>query len=273
MGINLYRIVPESPARAEELRLVLLELFPEGYIERMTKNGIVFEVYDDGDRIEGLKECSAVAEIEAYGVNDNWKRKWMEDIKPTLIGKVLVWPTWSSHFPNKSAPVVIRLYEGMAFGTGEHPTTYSVLRLLQFIDLQGASLLDVGTGSGVLAIAAKKLGAEDVLGIDIDKVAVEVAGENAKKNDVASGLRFAVADVFKFRPARRWDVVLANLVWSLLEDIPGILRKAVRPGGWLIVGGLLEEQLTDFLRLYGSYGFLPVLYCFKDGWVGVLLRG
>jgi len=273
MGIHLYRITPKSSSYVDEIRLLLLELFPEGYIERKTEDGLVFDVYDEGNRIEILKEHDSVAEVYSYDVDSSWQWRWMEDIKPAFVGRVLVWPTWSSHYPSKIAPVVVKLYDGMAFGTGEHPTTYSVLRLLQFIDLRGMSVLDVGTGSGILAIAAKKLGAKDVLGIDIDEVAVEVAMRNARKNKVNAEVRFEVGDVFRFSPVRKWDVVLANLVWSLLVDVVEIIRNVVRPGGWLIVGGLLEEQLLAFLSLYGRYSFSPVLYCFKDGWVGVLLRG
>jgi ribosomal protein L11 methyltransferase len=137
----------------------------------------------------------------------------------------------------------------MGFGTGHHATTRLCLAALQRITLAGAFVLDVGTGSGILAIAAARLGAAGALGVDCDADAIHSANENLALNPDASGIRFAVADLTA-TPLPRADVITANLTGALLTRVAGVLLGALTPGGTLILSGILGTEELAVRRAF-----------------------
>jgi ribosomal protein L11 methyltransferase len=160
----------------------------------------------------------------------------------------------------ESTTVIIRPSTG--FGTGHHATTRLCLRALQEVRLADRFLLDVGTGSGVLAIAAVRLGAARALGIDCDEDAIRAALENLELNAGAGDVRFQIADLATARlPAA--DVVTANLTGALLVRSAERIVSLVRPGGLLIVSGLLEEEREDAGRAFAP----PFWERHEEGWV------
>jgi ribosomal protein L11 methyltransferase len=157
----------------------------------------------------------------------------------------------------------------MGFGTGHHATTRLCLAALQALDLSNRSVLDVGTGSGVLAIAAARLGASSALGIDVDADAIQAATESLELNPEARGVSFEVADVrsASLSPA---DIVVANLTGALLARAARDLLRLVRAGGFLIVSGLLFEEREPVL---GALDRLQVeREQQEDGWLGITLK-
>jgi ribosomal protein L11 methyltransferase len=157
----------------------------------------------------------------------------------------------------------------MGFGTGHHATTRLCLAALQTLDLADAFVLDVGTGSGVLAIAAERLGAARALGIDHDADAVQSAQENLGFNPVAGRVTFAVDDL-QTATLPLADVVTANLTGALLVVSANSLLAAVRSGGTLIVSGLLAYEREDVVRALG--GVTVVWEREEDGWVGLAVK-
>ena len=162
----------------------------------------------------------------------------------------------------------------MAFGTGQHETTSTCLRLL--VDsarrwMPGWSMVDVGTGSGLLALGARVLGAGDgeVDAFDFDPKAVEISIENAQRNEI-SGIHFYEQDVLNWKPVRTYDVVAANLYSSLLEQAMPSLRAAAKPGATLILSGILRTQLDDVLAAARESGFEVEKTVARGKWVGVL---
>ena len=156
----------------------------------------------------------------------------------------------------------------MGFGTGHHSTTRLCLSALQSIDLRGKFVLDVGTGSGLLAIAAAKLGAARALGIDDDADAIQAARENIDVNSVTD-VEFAVSDLMKGDlPAA--DVVLANLTGALLIRASARLVKAVRPGGVLILSGILASEGDEVRRAFANQRIVADVQ--QDEWLGITLR-
>lgn len=178
---------------------------------------------------------------------EDWATGWRQHFTPTRIGRRLVIkPTWEPFAP-EPGDVVIELDPGMAFGTGTHPTTRLCLEALEKLGSPG-NVLDVGTGSGILAMAAARLGASRVVGTDIDPDAVEVARENCAMNGVTVKL---VTTPLAEIPGR-FDVVLANILAEDLVRMAADLTAKVAPGGVLILSGILVER-----EAYVIDGFAP----------------
>jgi ribosomal protein L11 methyltransferase len=182
-------------------------------------------------------------------VDPGWGEAWKAYFKPLRISPhLVVKPPWEPFRP-KEKDVVIEIDPGMAFGTGSHPTTRMCLQILEEVIRNGAhaaSVLDVGTGSGVLAIAARKMGAKHIVAIDIDPVAIEGARENAALNNVSTGIHFRIGSLEGIR--RTFDLVLANLLPQELLGLVPPLAKRVSPGGGLIVSGFLRKQKGEIAR-------------------------
>jgi ribosomal protein L11 methyltransferase len=174
--------------------------------------------------------------------------------KPLLFGSRLVvtgrdeaLPVLRKRYPRRS---VLCIPAALAFGSGEHATTSMCLRFLVENAARRAGtpweVLDLGTGSGVLAMAARALGARAAMGFDYDPPCVRTARENARRNGLTR-VTFAVADAFEWRPARQWDVITANLFLNVLVGVLPRLRRALAPGGDLILSGLLADQAAELL--------------------------
>jgi ribosomal protein L11 methyltransferase len=178
--------VTVGSARAEQARAIMLELFPEGFEECDTSDGVELAAYTDAGGEERL--WSAFGGARSTEVEGGWEDRWRAFHKPIRVGPLWVGPPWEE--PDAGAiPVVID--PGRAFGTGAHATTRLCLQLL--LDVPRGSLLDAGCGSGVLSIAAAKLGFEPVHAVDLDPLAIEATGRNAAANGVTIDARLADA--------------------------------------------------------------------------------
>jgi ribosomal protein L11 methyltransferase len=205
--------------------------------------------------------------------DEDWARRSQEGLQPVTVGRITVFPNPEPRIPNPESripnPVSIVITPSMGFGTGHHATTRLCLAALQTLDLADAFVLDVGTGSGVLAIAAERLGAARALGIDHDADAVQSAQENLGFNPVAGHVTFAVDDL-QTAMLPLADVVTANLTGALLVVSANSLLRAVRSGGTLIVSGLLAHEREEVVRVLR--GATVVWEREEDGWVGLAVK-
>ena len=160
---------------------------------------------------------------------------------------------------------------GMAFGTGDHATTSTCLRLLADLDLSGTDFLDLGCGTGILAMAARKLGARRVLAADFDPAAVRVTRENLRINHL-SGIAVRRLDVLAWKPERRWPVVAANLFSGVLIEAAPALAAATAPGGLLLFSGVLQSQSAAVCRALGRNGFRILNRVRRGKWFTALAR-
>lgn len=188
----------------------------------------------------------------------DWAESWKRHFKPLLIGKkLLLKPGWSRSRPARGQVAVV-LDPGLSFGTGHHPTTAFCLReVVRRRPVQGQrSFLDVGTGSGILAIAAAKLGYAPVEGFDLDPEAIRVARANARRNGVLGRLRLWQADITARtgRNRRRYDLVCANLLTPLLISAARQLADCVRPGGHLVAAGVLDAEFRTLQAAFARAG-------------------
>lgn len=206
----------------------------------------------------------------------NWMQAWKQHYRPIEIGeKLLVLPAWVE--APETARIPLRIDPGMAFGTGTHPTTQLSLVLLEKYLQPGDTLLDIGCGSGILAIAGRKLGAAAAYGVDIDPASVEIARQTAADNAVNEQLLFEAGSVTDVRqgmfPASQAPVVIANILTHILIQLldEGMADLLV-PGGVLLLSGILEEKLAEMQAALEQHGLEVCEQLMIEDWVGLAVR-
>jgi ribosomal protein L11 methyltransferase len=227
-------------------------------------------------RLSDLPEA-ALRRMEPLTIADqDWLAEWKKDYKPVAVGqRLLIVPSWEREAVEETDRVIVQIDPGMAFGTGTHETTRGCLELLEkyWPPQSGAgALLDVGTGTGILAIAAIRLSpASRVAAFDIDPEAIDVARENAEINGVAAELELEVDHLASYR-GQEFDVVLANLTADVIVPLAAEFPQVLKPGGILIVSGILREQGDEVREALGAEGFEVVEEKPDDEWVTLALR-
>ncbi len=177
---------------------------------------------------------------------EDWAESWKRHFKPIEIGSALLLkPSWSKGRPKKHQAVVV-IDPGLSFGTGQHPTTRFCLGQLVAVRKKemAQSFLDIGTGSGILAIAAAKLGYAPVAGHDVDAEAIRIAKANARQNAVAGKVQLVCRDLTRLplRSAMKYDLICANLIFDLLLAEKARILNRLKPGGLLVLAGILRSQ-------------------------------
>ena len=187
--------------------------------------------------------------VEAIAVEDeDWAARSQAQLRAITIGRVTIAPPWDA---KGGRPLFVIIQPSMGFGTGHHATTRLTLKALQDVPLENQTAIDIGCGSGVLAIAAVKLGARSALGVDIDPDALDNARENAALNAVGEGVQFARVD---FRDlSLSANVVMANLTGALLERSAAALAAIVKPAGLLIVSGFMESEKDAVIAAFEPF--------------------
>ena len=265
------------------------ELVDEGLGARLdpTRPATVRAYLPARDRVAADRAVAEVAEalghLQAFGLRPigelrtrivqeaDWADAWKAYFPVMRIGRRLVIrPTWRRH---RRSPddVVLALDPGMAFGTGLHPTTRLCLAALESVADRGgmtnARVLDVGCGSGILAIAALKLGAATALGVDTDPIAIEASAANARRNGLARRLHVREGSLPTGEPA--FDVVLANLIAGLLVTLATGLRDELRPGGVLVASGIFVDREADVVAAFERIGLAIVDRRAEGDWVAL----
>ena len=193
----------------------------------------------------------------------DWEREWMDNFHPIKFGERLwVCPSWRD-IPDPAA-VNVMLDPGLAFGTGTHPTTALCMQWLDATIKSEQTVVDFGCGSGILGIAALKLGAKRVIGVDIDPQAIEASSANAKRNNVEGQIELYLP---KDQPKDfQADVVVANILAGPLAELKNIISAYVKPGGLLALSGILESQAQSVIAAYSDeFSFDPIAV--QDEWV------
>ncbi len=240
--------------RAREQKIVALEAYFDA-ISTVELSRLKLTLEQAGMLADGAADGARNGSARRI-VDPGWSTLWMKRFGPFRVGRrILIVPPWKrEHEPGRTTIVI---QPARAFGTGHHPTTAGALRALESIVGAHApkSMLDAGTGSGVLAIAAALLGKRDVhereiIAIDVDPTALENARANARLNDVEKSIRFSSIPLASIR--RHFDLITANILSHTLIELAPHLQRIVAPGGRLILGGFLADEADEVLGRYRS---------------------
>ena len=241
---------------------------------------------------EGLWHLGRILPIPPPTVRElaeaDWAKAWKQHYHRLRVGqRTVIVPAWEEYTP-APGEVVIRLEPGQAFGTGLHPTTRLCLAALETHLTPGDAVLDVGTGSGVLAIAAAKLGARSVLALDADPLAVTAAAENAARNGVGGTVvvrhgslpggedvphRFRADGDLDLLDSGHFDLILVNILAPVIRGMAPALAARLGPGGHLIASGLIESQEEDVTRALQAQGLKVIARSREEDWVALVARG
>jgi ribosomal protein L11 methyltransferase len=267
---------PDERPQLEALLSAALDDYTPSAIQELGDRWLVFfSSSDNRDRAALALSLASPDHFVAEPVDvadEDWARRSQQGIGAVEVGRVIIAPPWAVADRSALAPgvVTVVIQPSMGFGTGHHATTRLCAALLQRIELSGRTVLDVGTGSGVLAMTARALGARSVLGVDDDSDAIESARENLNLNDVAAGVDLQVADFRRLRVAP-FDVVVANLTGGLLARSADVLTGAVAPDGSLVISGVTLEEEAEVVRAFAPW-MAVVERLTEDEWVAALLR-
>ena len=253
---------------------------PERGTTPLWQDTILTGLYDDLEGIDAMLERLQAAWAEHYPeepcpaisyellADRDWEREWMEDFKPLQMGQRLwIVPSW--HTPPEQDAVNLILDPGLAFGTGTHPTTALCLEWLDSLAVQGelanAKVLDVGCGSGILAIAALKLGAAHADATDIDPQALQASRDNAQRNSIEE-TQLALYYPEQL-PTGNYPLVTANILAGPLVELADMIASHVAPGGRIALSGILANQAEEVSDAYQAQGLLMDEPALQEGWV------
>ena len=215
-----------------------------------------------------LDDAGVEYTLNTEGVEqEDWQNAWKQYYHAMDIGQRLaIVPGWEEYDTDRT---VITMDPGMAFGTGTHETTSLCLETLDELVQGGERMLDIGTGSGILAIAALKLGAKEAEGVDIDPMCVRTAGENARRNGVAERLTVLVGDLSD-KASGVYDIITANIVAAAILSLAPAVPALMAPGAKFIASGIIDERRDEVLDGLKAAGLRPVQVKEKRGWVCII---
>jgi ribosomal protein L11 methyltransferase len=276
--LKRYPALDVTGADEELLFAALDDLAPTALEERPGAIRVFFPSASARDEALLALAAAAFAASPIEVPDEDWARRSQENLRPVTVGRVTIVPDAESASPPVRVPpspgrpdgITLVIQPSMGFGTGHHATTRLCLRAMQELGVDGRMVLDVGTGSGILAIAAGRLGADAATGIDVDEDAIQAARENLALNPGAQHVRLDVRDL-SAGPLPSCDVVIANLTGAALVRAAPRLLDAAGPGSLLVLSGILRGERDEVVAAFAAAASI-VWEQAEDEWVGVAMR-
>ncbi|MCP3940206.1 MAG: 50S ribosomal protein L11 methyltransferase [Desulfobacteraceae bacterium] len=242
-----------------------------GYFPDIDSSDIILEKIRE--RSQELIHFGIQVKIEVEIVDeDDWADAWKTYFNVTRItDKIVIKPDWKDHDPSPD-DIIIHLDPGMAFGTGTHPTTSMCIQMIEQFLVPGSNFLDVGTGSGILMIAAAKLGAKEMTGIDTDEVAVGISKANLDKNKVDPHSYQLVCTTLDKTPQNTYELVAANIIAQVIVDVMVDIEKRMAPDATAILSGIIQERRPDILAALEKAGLNIIHETNEDEWVALAVK-
>lgn len=262
----------EALANVETNLTAYLEKTEAGYAQ-------LDQICAEVDRLATFDACGAFEDIVGLlgrlkvvardVCDEDWKDNWKAYFKPEKItDKIVIKPSWENYEKQQPDELILEIDPGAAFGTGKHPTTVMCIRLMEKYIKEGKkTILDVGCGSGILSIAGGLLGASEVLGIEIDPMAVEVAQENVALNGLSHRVKVRRGDLTRGVDWKA-DIVVANITADIIKMLTEDVAKHLNAGGVYIISGIIEDRVEDVVQTISGAGFKIVDQFFEEGWWG-----
>lgn len=228
-----------------------------------------------GEAVSFLRErfsaLGADVTVETVGVSEeDWAETWKQYYRPVKVGRAVIVPAWEEYEP-ELGEITVTMDPGMAFGTGTHETTRLVIGLIDKYLHRGGRLLDLGCGSGILSICASKLGAGECFAYDIDPVAVRVTRENIKDNGTEN-VHADVSDLLcSVDRTEKYDIIVANIVADIILRMADDVGAYLKPGGILIVSGIIDERASEVTGAFSSIGYTILEQTHENGWCAAVL--
>ncbi|MED3624824.1 50S ribosomal protein L11 methyltransferase [Neobacillus thermocopriae] len=263
----------------------IYQLNPDDYPEE----GVIVKAYLPvnsflGETVEAIKE--SINNLIIYDIDvgknkitisevneEEWATAWKKYYNPVKISeKFTIVPTWEIYHPVSSDELIIELDPGMAFGTGTHPTTVMCIQAIERTVRPGDRVIDVGTGSGVLSIAAAMLGAEDVRAYDLDDVAVTQAKLNIKLNKVNNIVTVSQNNLLDGVEENSADVIVANILAEVILRFTDDAARVVKPGGYFITSGIIQQKKDSVKEALMNSGFEIVETILMEDWVAIISK-
>jgi ribosomal protein L11 methyltransferase len=270
-------LITAEPFNAELLSSILWELEITGINEDVNCIRVFAEPESnlDQDRInEQLNKLRREGLLRNFNVEEslleerNWNEEWEQSLNIIQVSDKIVIKPSTKDYDKKKDEIVITIDPKMSFGTGEHQTTKLVIQLLEKYTLPGMKILDAGTGTGILSIAAVKLGAARVIGFDTDEWCYENAQENCKVNNVSEQVEIRIGDI-NIIPEKDFDLILANIQKNILLELSGEFSKKLDSKGIILLSGLLKDDERDIIKVYTSKGFRYLESRQMDEWIAM----
>lgn len=292
VGIEGIEIEDKVPLSERDKSRMFVDILPEGpaddgtarisfYLEpEQDKEAILAAVQEGLDEIRGWGVDVGAGTIEASQTEDkDWINNWKEYFHQFYVDDILITPSWEPVRPEDQGKLLIQIDPGTAFGTGMHETTQLCIRQIRKYVTEETVLLDVGTGSGILSIAALKLGAERALGTDLDPCAISASRENMEVNHIPPG-KFQViegniiddSDVQKQTGYEQYDMVTANILAEVLVPLTPVVKRHLKQGGIYITSGIIDEKETVVVDAVKSAGLEVLEVTHQGEWVSVTAR-
>jgi ribosomal protein L11 methyltransferase len=268
--------IDENLLNKDQESVIIRAYLPENEQGRETLIALRQSISRLRDRDYGLDFGALEIAVRTLS-NSDWENEWKKHYRPFPVGeKLYIAPQWIDVEPPPER-VNLRLDPGLAFGTGMHHSTQLCLRLLELTVKEGGSLLDIGCGSGILSIAALLLGADRAVGVDIDQVAARVAAENGALNNLhPPKLQFLTANILQnpdlCRQLGQFDILVANIVADVIISLAPMVLNLIKPNGYLIASGIIEERLPDVLSALDAVGLAVIREKSEQGWVAILAQ-
>ncbi len=223
---------------------------------------------DDAKKIKAELEEKSLGQASIEEKDDeDWANNWKKYYKPLEIGDSLaIVPEWEEYESNRK---IIKINPGMAFGTGTHESTYMCLELLEKYVNEGDEIFDIGCGSGILAIAALKLGAKRALAIDIDEKCIDASNENSKLNDVEDKMEIKKGNLLDVVKGRA-DLIVSNIIAEIIVDEIKNLKNHMDPGGIFITSGIIKERRQMVMDALMENGFEIIDEIEKNNWLAIV---
>lgn len=243
--VNCLRVYayPESNLNQDKISLQLKKLQQEGLIRNFNVEESIFE-------------------------ERNWNEEWEKSLNVIRVTeKIIIRPSFRE-YTAKDGEIIITIDPKMSFGTGEHQTTKLIIQMLEKYNLTGMKILDAGTGTGILSVAAVKLGAERVIGFDIDEWCYENALENCTINNCSGQVEIRIGDI-NIVPESDFDMILANIQKNILLELSGAFINKLRSKGLILLSGLLQQDEEDIIKDYSSKGFRHLETSHMDEWIAI----